>query len=172
MAENYQEDAQGRQIKISRPPYIEIVHRPFAKGALTADGTQYGTEVTGITHTAYVNVEEVTIHQPAGYTLVEIEFSLVGATKSSSTAKHVKFKWQAGDDGSNYANLTAIITRAADASAYADTTYSGIYALAGNFLGTSSTFVVSFAVTAEDATETASAKIKSSSTITCRYQLA
>lgn len=149
---------------------VEVTHHPFGKGALTIGGAQYSTEVTGITHAAYTLVSSATITQPTGYTLYEIELSLTGATKSSGATKFAKHKWQGSDAGVSWTDLCAENTHAADASAYADYTHSGRFALSGNFLGTSSTFQIRMVALAEDANETVSGKAKNSSYIIARYR--
>ena len=153
------------------PILAEMVYHPFAKGTLTSSGTaQYSTEVTTST-TAYTAVETVTILQPAGYTLVEIQLSLVGRVKSSSTVKAVLYKWQASDAGESWTDLNAAVTRAASAAVYADTTaQEGTFSPTGNFLGTGLSFKLRFVIQAEeDATEHASGGTKSSSFVICRY---
>jgi len=149
---------------------VEVTNHPFGKGALTIGGAQYSTEVTGITHAAYTLVASATINQPAGYTLYEIEFGLTGATKSSGATKFAKHKWQGSDAGTSWTDLCAENSHAADASAYADYTHSGRFALSGNFLGTGSTFQIRMAAVAEDAGETVSGKAKNSSYIIARYR--
>jgi len=149
---------------------VEVTHHPFGKGALTIGGAQYGTPVTGITHAAYTLVDSATITQPSGYTLYEIEFGLTGATQSSGATKYAKHKWQGSDAGTSWTDLCAENTHAADASAYADYTHAGRFALSANFLGTSATFVIRMVALAEDATETVNAKAKNSSYIVCRYR--
>lgn len=152
------------------PPRLELEEHPFAKGSLTTDGVQYCTEVSNIGD-SYTEIEKITIRKPGGYTLVEIEFGLTGAVKSSSTAEGVNWKWQGSDDGNSWQDLIAEQTRAADASAYADVTCSGRFKPTGKFLGRGTTFQVRMVVkSAVAGGETASGKTKSSSYILAKYR--
>ncbi|MDZ4230606.1 MAG: hypothetical protein U1B77_02165, partial [Dehalococcoidales bacterium] len=63
---------------------IEHVEHPFAKGNLTSDGVQWSAEKTTSTD-AYETVEVVTVNPPALGTIIEFEFGLTCALKSSST---------------------------------------------------------------------------------------
>lgn len=151
---------------------LEKVRHPFGKGSLTTNGVQYSTEVSSIGDT-YTSIGTITIQQPPGYTLEEIEFGLTGAVKSSGAGEGVNWKWQASDDGVSWQDLIAEQTRAADASAYADVSCSGRFAPTGNFLGTGASFrvrmVIKNAVT-NGVPETASGKAKNSSYILARYR--
>lgn len=154
------------------PPFVEMAYHPFAKGTLVSSGTaQYSTEVTTAS-TAFTSVEAITITQPSNYTLVEVQFSLVGKVKSSGATKAVLYKWQASDAGTLWTDLNAAVTRAADASTYADTTpQEGAFAPTGNFLATGTSFQVRFVIQAEtQATETASGCAKNTSWIICKYR--
>ncbi len=75
-------------------PVIEHVEHPVAKGSLTSDGVQWSAEKTTSTD-GYETVEEVTVNPPALGAVVEFEFGLTCAVKSSSTLEGVLFKWQA-----------------------------------------------------------------------------
>lgn len=150
--------------------FLERLLHPFAKGDLTTDGVQYSTEVSGIDHTAFAAIETITIYQPEGFTLAEIELSLTAAVASSGATKDVYWKWQASDDGASWEDLIAAQTRAADASAYADVSCAGRFAPTGNFLGTGTSFQVRLVIEAEDATETVKGKTKNSSYVICRYR--
>lgn len=152
------------------PRSVVKTFHPFGKGSLATDGVQYSTEVTLIGDT-YTAIEAVTITQPSGYTLEEIEFGLTVAVKSSSTAESVLWKMQASDAGTNWEDLIGEQTRAADASAYADVSASGRFAPTGNFLGTSATFQVRAVVKSGAAGgETATGKMKNSSYVLCTYR--
>ena len=149
---------------------IAVTHHPFAKGALTATGAQYSTELTTSTDD-YEAVETATITQPVGYTLTEIEFGLTGRNKSSGTAESVLFKWSASDAGTSWTDLFAEQTHAASAAAYEEETWSGRFAPTGNFLGTGSTFQTRYVIKSGAAAgETALGSTKNSSYITCRYR--
>jgi len=150
---------------------ITKVRHPFGKGSLTTDGVQYCTEVTEITNAAYIEIEKVTIQQPTGMTLEEIEFGLTGAVGSSGATDAKNWKWQASDNGIDWQDLIAEQTQAAGA-AYADVSCSGRFAPTGNFLGTSSSFQVRMVVKSGGATDTAKGKTKNSSYVELRYRRA
>ncbi len=103
---------------------IEHIEHPFAKGNLAADGIQWSAEKTTGTD-AYETVEEVTVSPPALGAVVEFEFGLTCAVKSSGSAEGVFFKWQARNKGGSWADLHAEVTYAANASAYREYTMSG-----------------------------------------------
>lgn len=145
---------------------------PFGKGALTTDGIQYSAEHTTTTDD-WEEVEKATFYQPLGHTLEEIEFGLTMAIKSSGATESVLWKWQASDNGTDWEDLIAQQTRAADASAYLDVTTSGRFALTGNFLGTGTTFQVRAMIKSGGAGgETAKGKTKNSSYIYAKYRRA
>ena len=152
------------------PPVLEKVVHPFAKGALTVDGVQYSTPVTGITNAAYVPIETITINKPSGYTLEEIELGLTGALDVSGTpTDSALWKWQASDDGVSWQDLIAEQTLTTP-SAYTDVGCSGRFAPTGNFLGTGSSFQVRMVAKCSGATDTVSGKTKNSSYVICRYR--
>jgi len=103
---------------------IEHIEHPFAKGNLTADGIQWSVEKTTTTD-AYETVEEVTVSPPALGAVVEFEFGLTGAVKSSGAAEGVLFKWQARNKGGTWVDLHVEVTYAANASAWKEYTMSG-----------------------------------------------
>ena len=149
----------------------EVTQHPFGKGSLTTNGEQYCTEVGSIANTAYEAIETVTLRTPGfGHELVEISFSLTGATKSSSTAKDVLYKWQISGDNSTWQDLCAEQTRGENASAYLDATLSGVFAPTGNFLGNTYTFYIRFVLKAEHGDETVTGKTKSSSWVKMLYR--
>ncbi len=111
---------------------IEHIEHPFAKGNLTPDGIQWSAEKTTSTD-GYETVEEVTVSPPALGTVIEFEFGLTCAVKSSSTAESVLFKWQARNAGGSWVDLHPEVTCAADASAYREYTYSGRVQPVSNF---------------------------------------
>ena len=111
---------------------LEHVEHPFARGNLTSDGVQWSTEKTTSTND-YETVEEVTVRPPALGALIEFEFGLTCAVKSSSTAESVLFKWQARNKGGTWVDLHGEVTYAADASAYKEYTYSGRFKPVTNF---------------------------------------
>ena len=104
---------------------IEHIEHPLAKGNLTADGIQWSAEKTTGTD-VYETVEEVTVSPPAMGAVVEFEFGLTCAVKSSGAAEGVLFKWQARNKGGDvWVDLHAEVTYAANASAYREYTMSG-----------------------------------------------
>ncbi len=111
---------------------IEHIEHSFAGGNLTSDGVQWSAEKT-TTGDGYETVEEVTINPPALGAVIEFEFGLTGAVKSSSTLESVLFKWQARNKGGTWVDLHSEVTYAADASAYKEYTYSGRFKPVANF---------------------------------------
>lgn len=156
---------------MGRQDSMTIVEFPFGKGSLTTNGIQY-VEVTGKTHAALNEVETATLVQPqiTGYSLVEIQCSLTGATKSSSTVKDVTYKWQISDDNSTWVDLNSLGTHSANASSYVDVTYSGTFAPTGNFEGNKGVIYIRFVIQAEHGDETASGKTKNSSWVKRTYR--
>ena len=128
-------DADGKLILSPESSSAEpIVHieRPFAKGNLTSDGVQWSNEKTTSTDD-YETVESVTVEPPADGTIIEVEFGLTCAVKSSSTSESVLFKWQARNKDGTWVDLHSEVTYAADASTYKEYTYSGRFKLVANF---------------------------------------
>ena len=113
---------------------IEHVEHPFAKGNLTSDGVQWSAEKTTATDD-YETVEEVSVNPPQLGAIIEFEFGLTCAVKSSSSTESVKFKWQARNQGGTWVDLHDEVTYSADASAYKEYTYSGRFKPVANFNG-------------------------------------
>jgi hypothetical protein len=111
---------------------VEHIEHPFAKGNLTPDGVQWSAEKTTATDD-YETVEEVTVSPPALGAIIELEFGLTSAVKSSGATEGVKFKWQARNKGGSWVDLHSEVSRAADASAYLEYTYSGRFKPVTNF---------------------------------------
>ena len=111
---------------------IGHIEHPFAKGNLTSDGVQWGAEKT-TTGDDYEAVEEVIISPPALGAVIEFEFGLTCAVKSSGATESVLFKWQARNEGGTWVDLHSEVTYAADASAYKEYAYSGRFKLVANF---------------------------------------
>ncbi len=111
---------------------IEHIEHPFAKGNLTSDGVQWSAEKTTATDD-YEAVEEVAVSPPALGTVIEFEFGLTGAVKSSGSTESVKFKWQARNKGGTWVDLHSEVTYSADASTYKEYTYSGRFKPVANF---------------------------------------
>jgi len=111
---------------------IEHVEHPFAKSKLTSDGVQWSAEKTTTTND-YETVEEVTINPPALGAVIEFEFGLTCAVKSSGTLESVLFKWQARNKGGTWIDLHDEVTYAANASTYKEYTYSGRFKPVTNF---------------------------------------
>jgi len=113
---------------------MEHIEHPFAKGNLTADGIQWSTEKTTATD-ACETVEEVTVNPPALGAVIEFEFGLTCAVKSSSTTEGVLFKWQARNKGGSWVDLHTEVTYAANASVYREYTMSGRFKPVAGFNG-------------------------------------
>ena len=111
---------------------VEHIEHPFAQGDLTSDGVQWSAEKTTSTDD-YETVEEVTVSPPQLGAIIEFEFGLTCAVKSSSTAESVLFKWQARNKGGTWVDLHGEVTYAADASSYKEYTYSGRFEPVANF---------------------------------------
>ncbi|MFH0941727.1 MAG: hypothetical protein V1823_01715 [Chloroflexota bacterium] len=111
---------------------IEHTEHPFARGSLTADGIQWSAEKTTSTDD-YETVEQATVKPPALGTILEFEFGLTCAIKSSGATEAAKFKWQACNKGGTWVDLHDEVTYAADASSYRGYTYSGRRGTAANF---------------------------------------
>ena len=111
---------------------IEHVEHPFARGNLTSDGVQWSVEKTTSTDD-YETVEEVTVNPPALGVVIEFEFGLTCAVKSSGTLESALFKWQARNKGGTWVDLHDEVTYAADASTYKEYTYSGRFKPVANF---------------------------------------
>ncbi len=111
---------------------IEHIEHPFAKGNLTSDGVQWSGEKT-TSSDDYETVEEVTVAPPQLGAIIEFEFGLTCAVKSSSTLESVLFKWQTRNKSGTWVDLHSEVTYAADASAYKEYTYSGRFQPVANF---------------------------------------
>lgn len=111
---------------------IEHIEHPFAKGNLTSDGVQWSAEKTTSTD-GYETVEEVTVNPPALGAVIEFEFGLTCAVRSSGSGESVLFKWQARNVGGTWVDLHPEVTRNPNASAYQEYTYSGRFKPAPNF---------------------------------------
>jgi len=111
---------------------IEHMEHPFAKGNLSSDGVQWSAEKTTTTDD-YETVEEVTVNPPALGAIIEFEFSLTCAVKSSGATESVLFKWQARNKGGTWVDLHDEVTYSADASTYKEYTYSGRFQPVANF---------------------------------------
>jgi len=111
---------------------IEHIEHPFAKSNLTSDGVQWSAEKTTATDD-YETVEEVTINPPVLGAVIEFEFGLTCAVKSSGATESVLFKWQARNKGGTWVDLHDEVTYSADASAYKEYTYNGRFKPVTNF---------------------------------------
>ena len=111
---------------------VEHIEHPFAKGKLTSDGVQWSAEKTTSTDD-YETVEEVTVSPPQLGAIIELEFGLTCAVKSSGSSESVKFKWQARSKGGTWVDLHDEVTYSADASVYKEYTLSGCFKPETNF---------------------------------------
>jgi hypothetical protein len=111
---------------------VEHIEHPFARGGLTADGVQWSDEHTTSTDD-YEEVESITINPPALGVVLEYEFGLTCAVKSSGASESVLFKWQARNQGGTWVDLNSEVTYTADASTYKEYTYSGRFKPVADF---------------------------------------
>lgn len=111
---------------------IEHMEHPFGRGNLTSDGVQWSVERTTATDD-YEEVESVAITPPALGEVLEFEFGLTCAVKSSGAAEAVLFKWQARNKGGTWVDLHSAVTYPANASTYKEYTYSGRFKPVANF---------------------------------------
>jgi hypothetical protein len=111
---------------------IEHIEHPFARGNLTSDGVQWSAEHATTTDD-YEEVENVAMAPPALGDVLEYEFGLTCAVKSSGAAEAVLFKWQARNQGGTWVDLHSAVTYPANASAYKEYTYSGRFKPVTNF---------------------------------------
>ncbi len=146
---------------------VEHIEHPFARGNLTSDGVQWSAEKTTSTDD-YETVEEVTVSPPVLGAVMEFEFGLTGAVKSSGTLEAVLFKWQARNKGGTWVDLHSEVTYAANASTYREYTYSGRFKPVANF--NTVPFDIRLLIKSGSAGgETATGKTKSSSYIRVVY---
>ena len=146
---------------------IEHIEHPFARGDLTGDGIQWSAEHTTTTD-AYEEVESVAITPPVLGKVIEFEFGLTCAIKSSGSTESVLFKWQARNQGGTWVDLHDEVTYAADASAYKEYTYSGRFEPVADF--DSLPFEVRLVIKSGSAGgENASGKTKNSSYVKVVY---
>ena len=111
---------------------IEHTEHPFGRGNLTSDGVQWSAEHTTTTDN-YEEVGSAVIAPPALGNVIEYEFGLTCALKSSGATESVLFKWQARNQGGSWIDLHNEVTYAADASTYKEYTYSGRFTPVTNF---------------------------------------
>jgi len=112
---------------------VEHIEHPFAKGNLTSDGIQWSVEKSTTTDD-YETVEQVTVSPPKLGAIIELEFGLTCAVKSSGSTEAVKFKWQACNKGGNtWVDLHNEVTYSPDAATYEEYTYSGRFQPVANF---------------------------------------
>ena len=111
---------------------IEHIEHPFARGLLTLNGVQWSDEKTTSTDT-YETVEEVTVNPPTLGVVIEFEFGLTCAVKSSGDTESVLFKWQARNKGGTWIDLTGEIEYPDDASEFKEYTYSGRFKPVADF---------------------------------------
>jgi len=111
---------------------VEHIEHPFARGNLTVDGVQWSDEHT-TSADDYEEVESAVISPPALGDVLEFEFGLTCAVKSSGATESVLFKWQARNQGETWVDLHDEVTYSADASDYQEYTYSGRANAVDNF---------------------------------------
>jgi len=111
---------------------VEHIEHPFARVNLTSDGVQWSAEHTTSTDD-YEEVESVAVAPPALGDVLEYEFGLTCAVKSSGATESVLFKWQARNQGGTWVDLHDEVTYPASASTYREYTYSGRFKPVANF---------------------------------------
>lgn len=111
---------------------IEHIEHPFAKGSLKADGVQWSVDKTTTTDN-YEEVECITMRPPALGEVLELEFGLTCAVKSSGATEAVLFKWQGRNQGDDWVDLNDEVTYPANASAYKEYTCSGRFKTDASF---------------------------------------
>ena len=139
---------------------------PFGKGDLTSDGIQYSAEVT-TTDRNWTEVEQVTIEPPSDGVIIEVELAVTHSIKSTGATKYVKHKVQARNKGGTWVDLYSEVTRVANASAYAEVTYSDRFPTQANFNAVP--FDVRIVIQREDATENAVGKARNAGYVRVRY---
>lgn len=146
---------------------IEHIEHPFGRGSLTANGVQWSAEHTTTTDD-YEEVARVTIMPPALGDVIEHEFGLTGAVKSSGATEAALFKWQARNKGGTWVDLHGEVTYPANASTYKEYTYSGRFNPVTNF--DSIPFEVRLVIKSGGAGgENATGKVKNSSYVRVIY---
>jgi hypothetical protein len=111
---------------------IEHIEHPMARGSLTESGIQWSDEHTTTTDD-FEEVESAVITPPALGEVLEFEFGLTCAVKSSGSSESVSFKWQARNQGGTWVDLHNEITYSADASVYKEYTCSGRFKTVADF---------------------------------------
>lgn len=143
------------------------VMHPFNVGQLTTDGVQWTTEYT-TTGDDWEIVATVYNDWPVKMNCRESEFGLTCRVKSSGAAEAVQFLWQVRNKHGAWLDLAPAVTRAADASAYLEYTYSGRVI----YNGYESQMPAEMRLKIKSAGaggETASAQIKGSSYVRCLF---
>jgi hypothetical protein len=111
---------------------IEHIEHPLAKGDLTTDGIQWSNEHATSTDD-FEEVESAVITPPALGDVLELEFGLTCAVKSTGVNESVFFKWQARNQGGTWVDMHEEKTYPADASAYKEYTCSGRFKPVADF---------------------------------------
>lgn len=146
---------------------IEHTEHPFAKGDLTADGTQWSAEKDTTTAGVDVEVESATINPPALGALLEVEFGLTAAFRAvSSATADLTYKWQARNKGGTWVNLHSPVTKADIGTSYVEETRSGRFKTVTNF--DSVPFEVRLVIQCDEANQ-GRAKVKNSSYVRVKY---
>lgn len=155
---------------------FEDTFTPFGHGTLTVGGTQYGDEVTATAGSSgtYQAVESYTMHLPTNFNMVELECYLQCAVATSAAGTALT-KWQGSDDGTNWADISAVVTSTAAAStSYVDqTAVYGIWSATAstNFAMNKNPLYIRLAICPTSTVMTPSAKTKGTSYVIARYWL-
>lgn len=122
---------------------LTITEYPFGKDYLRSTGVQYSDEHTTVADEAWETVESVTIEPPVSGDIIEAELGITWSQKSDGVARYVRGRVQARNkngiwvtlsyDGTSPTAGNAYIEDAADASSYAEHTFSGRLEVESNF---------------------------------------
>lgn len=153
----------------------EDTHNPFGHGTLTVGGTQYGDEVTITASSSgtYTEVDSYTLHLPTNYHMIELEAYLQCAVATSAAGTALT-KWQGSDDGTNWADISEVVTSTAAAStSYADqSAVYGICTTSTNFPMTANPLYIRLVICPTSTVMTPSCKAKGTSYLIARYWIA
>ncbi len=113
---------------------ISYTEHPFGRGNLTSNGVQYCTAIVATTGTTNYDVESVTINPGCSGDVLEYEFGLTAAFKSTTnTLATIGYQWQARNNGGTWVGLHGTQVIAATVGNYtAEPTWSGRYTATAN----------------------------------------
>lgn len=155
----------------------EVVY-PFAYGALTTTGAQYGGTISTAGSTAYVDIEEVTVAMPTQCQIVELEVGLTMGLTLTVTTDSPKVSYTIGNSSETSHDTLALYTSTKLASLVSTTTFVD-FTCAGRFTtpsdGTYFTGNGPFTITAMAAANATTSKVqgamKNTSYVRYKYYL-